>query len=195
MNRRLFIFLISVLILAVWLWGFAWPEWRVFSSKWEGVKIAKDSLTETKALRERLAALSALYQNKEKAEELERIFFALPQKEDIPGLLVNLEALASKNGLVIKSVGFTEEAKKATAAVVDSGGGASEVSAVVKSLGVNLVLSGDYSSFANFLRSVETSLRLMDVEALSFQQARGNTLGDPLTEASDFSVDLKVYYR
>lgn len=200
MNRQIFIFSILVVILAVGLWGFVWPQWQVFSLNMEEVKSAENSLAETKVLKEKLTSLTALYQNEEKMEELGKIFFALPQKNDIPSLLVNLESLASQSGLVIKSVGFTEDAKKTKSSTSDSAGGdltASLGSAnmAVKSLGVTLVLSGDYSGFINFLRSAEMNLRLMDIESLSFQQDQGIFSSEPSVEGSDFSVDLKVYYR
>jgi len=199
MNRQIFIFSVIVLILAVGLWGFVWPEGQSFSSQKDDLNIWQDNLTKMKELKSKLSDLTALYQNQEKAGELEKIFSALPQKDDIPGLLVNLEALASKNGLIIKNVNFTEEAQKGKSANDNSGGATPENSSSlsissVKGLLTTLVLSGDYSSFLNFLRSAETSLRLMDVEALSFQQAN-NILGDGLSVSSDFSVNLKVYYR
>lgn len=200
MNRQIFIFSILVVILAVGLWGFVWPQWQVFSLKMEEVKSAENNLAETKVLKEKLASLTALYQNKEKTEELEKIFSALPQKNDIPSLLVNLESLASQSGLVIKSVGFTEDAKKTKSSASDSAGGTLTASLgsanmAVKSLGVSLVLSGDYSGFVNFLRSAEMNLRLMDIESLSFQQDKGIFSSEPSIEGSDFSVDLKVYYK
>lgn len=200
MNRQIFIFSILVVILAVGLWGFVWPQWQVFSLNMEEVKSAENSLAETKVLKEKLTSLTALYQDNEKMEELGKIFFALPQKNDIPSLLVNLESLASQSGLVIKSVGFTEDAKKTKSSALDSAGetltaSLGSVDTAVKSLGVNLVLSGDYSSFVNFLRSAEMNLRLMDIESLSFQQDEGIFSSEPSLEGSDFSVDLKVYYR
>ena len=195
MNRRFFIFLILVLILAVAVWGFVWPEWQSFSSKREELNLWKNNLAETKELKNKLSDLTALYQNQEKAGELEKFFSALPPKDDIPGLLVNLEALASKNGLIIKSVNFVEEGKKAKSAAANSGAAALSADVpAVKKLTVTLVLNGEYSSLLNFLRSAETSLRLMDVESLNFQQA-GGVLSDGLSASSDFSIGLKVYYR
>jgi len=196
MNRQIIIFSVLVLILSVGLWGLVWPEWQVFSLKMDEFKTAENNLAETKALKEKLAALTALYQNKEKTEELERIFSALPQKDDIPGLLVNLEALASKSGLIISNISFAEKSEK-TKTEADAAAGSVQTSLIpaVKSLGVSLVLSGDYSSFVNFLRSAEENLRLMDIKSLSFQQSEQTVLGGALAESSDFSVDLEVYYR
>lgn len=100
----------------------------------------------------------------------EKLGIALPEEEDIPGLLVQLENLARQSGLQPLSLRL-EEGKEAKIP------GVSELR-IVFSVG-----GGTYPLFKRFLAAVEENLRLIDVLNVNF------SLG-----ATTFTLQMRTYY-
>ena len=132
---------------------------------------------------------------------------ALPQQEDLPKLLKNLESLAAGNNLIMNSVEFKEADQKiaqpkVTNEISDTGNGATPAPVVpsttappYKTAAIRLSLSGTYSSLKNYLQAVEGNDRLMDITSVSYSSAepvdgQGNNL-----PSSIFSIKLNVYHR
>jgi len=105
----------------------------------------------------------------------------LPPEKDIPGLIVQFEALASENGLILESLNFIERTIKKT-------GEAEEEKKDYKSLAVFLSLTGNYKSFENFLKALELNVRLMDIKSIEFSSEKIEEEG-----IFNFNVDLEVY--
>ena len=196
MNKQLFIFLIIVLAIVLVAWQFFLPAFNAVSQARGDLKSWEEKLNETQSLNQKLAELKKKYEKME--SEIQRVAAALPEGADIPALLVQLEALTSQNGLILNSVGFnfpTETKNKKTAeteikqeGVLSAGSPAALVN--VKSLVVGLSLSGNYNSLKNFLKAVESSLRIMDITAINFGAASSEAVG-----LATFTVSLNAYYR
>lgn len=104
---------------------------------------------------------------------------AVPVGQDIPGLLVSLEALASENDVVFSSVNFKPK---------DSN------SPNVKVLGMDIKVKGSYPAFQNYISAMEKSLRLFDVASISFSGiAPGQTGTNP--NSLDFTLSVNTYYQ
>lgn len=103
----------------------------------------------------------------------------IPENQNIPEILVNLEALASENGLVFSSVDFTPKDLKV---------------AGVKTLIMAVRVKGSYPAFKNYLGAIEKSLRIFDVMSLSFS---GVSRGASNTNANDleFNLIINTYYQ
>lgn len=131
---------------------------------------------------------------------LEKLQVALPDSLDVSGLLVQLEALAVENGLLVRSVEVVEapEAAPGQAAAAASaqasgiqGPGAVTPAALTGALPpkvkkVNVLMQvgkGDYSSFKSFLQAVESNLRLLDLVSFNF---------DPKSDRQ--TLNLVTYY-
>lgn len=102
----------------------------------------------------------------------------ITESQKIPELLVNLEALASENGLIFSSVDFKPKDLKAVG---------------VKTLIMEIKVKGSYPAFKNYLEAIEKSLRIFDVASVSFSGvAPGQT--SARTDNLDFNLVVNAYY-
>ena len=86
----------------------------------------------------------------------EKVRSMVPAEVDMPGIMVQVDAIAAANGLVLVSVDVAVDEKAATTA------GAKAVK-----IAMNLA-GGPYDSLKGFLRDVERSVRLFDVDSVTF---------------------------
>lgn len=133
--------------------------------------------------------------------QLSKIDLALPDDPQLPLLFDFLQKAANQAGLVLTSIKATAPAK--TAAQKERIPSPGEVSTLPKERPVlseerplspkkegpeiwetkiDLVLSGSYSAFKNFLSILEKSARLIETESLSFSSPKEET----------FQFDLKI---
>lgn len=182
MDKRASILIILILAVALFVWQLFWPVFGQVYSLYQERNSWQDKLAAANDLSRKLEVLKQEYSAKE--EEMGRIKMAVPLGEDAPGLLVQLEALASQNGLILNSVNFlTPDSQKKSSSSVSSTG--------VKSARVDLSLSGNYSAFKSFIKAAENNLRIMDVNFIGLgQDSALASLG-----LTDFKVSLNVYYR
>lgn len=135
-------------------------------------------------------------------EHLDRFASLLPATPDLPGLFVQLQALAQHNGLVLSSVQFAAEAGEPLSPVSPPPAGAGQAGPVaarpagaavpsldgqspIKTVEITAVLShGAYEALQHFLSAVEGNLRLLNVSSLSFGSAQGGP----------YSIRMEAYY-
>lgn len=110
------------------------------------------------------------------------ISLTLPLKEDLSSIFNQLRALASANGLSIQIFSVKPLAFKPliSAPLIKN----------VGTLQLSLRLSGSYESFRNFLRGVETNIRLMDI-----QQIKTERVANLDTNFFDYNVVINAYYQ
>ena len=133
--------------------------------------------------------------------EMNRVFYVLPIEKDLPNLIVQFEALASENGLILEKINFIKQVTTKKAAAEDVEWGEKSPTSTTttetlepqkdyKTLEVSLSLSGNYQSFQSFLEALELNIRLMDIKSISFKTQK--------TEAGagfTFDINLQVYYQ
>lgn len=105
--------------------------------------------------------------------QLAKIASALPQSSQLPALFDFLQKASSQTGVVLTSI---------TPASAGKSSGGSEG---LNENAVNLVASGTYSDFQDFLKTLEGSSRLIEVENISFSIRE---------KVADFSLKIKAYY-
>ncbi|MEK7104254.1 MAG: hypothetical protein AAB842_02545 [Patescibacteria group bacterium] len=119
-------------------------------------------------------------------DTLGKIDAALPGEIFFSSLIEFFNQKSNNNGLILKSVA------PATAPVSEEG----SINAQQGNMGqigespaqyFTLVLNGSITSFESFLKDIETSARLVDVESISLQQGLGEV-------SSNISILVKVYY-
>lgn len=110
---------------------------------------------------------------------LRKVDTALPRSIEIPEILVELDRLAADNGVKIKAVTLDAAARKPAGGAATTEG--------IQTVGMNIsVEAKGYESVKDFLRVLETNLRIFDVQALnvaSFDE-----------ESSAFTLQMKTYY-
>lgn len=115
----------------------------------------------------------------------------LPKKTDTGTLLIALEDLARRHNATINTISFKETASQQpqTAAQRQRAAlaTASEQQPNVEKLAFTFSLSASYEDFKAFLESLESHIRLVDVESISFS---GNARG-----VYTVSLAAKTYYR
>ena len=204
MNRPIVIIIIFIALTALVAWQYFMPIFDKVSELRGDLKTWQGKLNETQALSRKLEFLKNKYNTM--SDEIERVNQAVPKGEDIPGLLVQLEQLASQNGLILNSVSFamadSKKAKKTTVVAENSLSAAtgalsstlkSSVPVGTKILTVDLSLAGIHNSFRTFLSAIEENLRIMDVATINFS---GKTSGlSPESSNQDFKISLNVYFR
>src|SRR3989339_1617169 len=122
MNRPIVIIIIFIALTALVAWQYFMPIFDKVSELRGDLKTWQGKLNETQALSRKLEFLKNKYNTM--SDEIERVNQAVPKGEDIPGLLVQLEQLASQNGLILNSVSFamadSKKAKKTTVVAENS---------------------------------------------------------------------------
>ena len=110
-------------------------------------------------------------------ESAQKILDVLPAEKDLPSLFVQLEALAFKHNLFLKTVDVstpdkgieeTSESKK------------QELNKLVITLNIS---GGDYFTLKNFLADIEKNLRLLDIKSLSYTP-----------QSNAYSLVIHTYY-
>ncbi|HPH52423.1 MAG TPA: type 4a pilus biogenesis protein PilO [Candidatus Portnoybacteria bacterium] len=105
--------------------------------------------------------------------------FILPDNQDEPNLIIQLEAIAHGSGIILNNIAITEGVKE-EGKMSDYG-----------IMNIGLKLNGNYESFKGFLSIVESNLRLIDINSIDFD-ARAK---EEIDANFDFNVILKTYYQ
>ena len=120
--------------------------------------------------------------NRERLEKL------LPENIDNVKLILELDVLATKHGMALRDVQIRESGDETDALVATPI--PEEETKEYGVTGLQLSLEGDYDNFISFLENVERSLRIIDIESVSFA-SQSNTLA---TNRYQYEVDLTTYW-
>lgn len=136
-------------------------------------------------------------------EEAQKVFLSLPEGKDIPYLLIQFENLVEENGLLLGGIRFdktAEEEKQSGSRIVQPLSQKDiqnkNLPAGVLSLSVNVETSGSYGAFKNYLNSLESNIRSMDVEQINLKSQDGgkNSLFDNFG-IFQFILKINTYYQ
>ncbi|MEK7178409.1 MAG: type 4a pilus biogenesis protein PilO [Patescibacteria group bacterium] len=153
------------------------PLWQSTQAALELKKENENNLAQREKLTANLERLIGQYN--ERASDLASFSKAIPVGQNIPELLINLEALASENGLIFSGVDFKPKDLKAPN---------------VKTLIMEIKIKGSYSAFQNYLKAVEKSLRLFDVTRVSFNGIAPGQANANLNNL-EFNLLINTYYQ
>lgn len=185
MDKKLIVIIATVICSGLIVFLLIFPAFEKIRTLGAELKLEKESLDREKEAVEQLSVLEKEYLAV--LEERKKIGDILPQDRDIPGLLVQLEAISSENGLVLEAVNFVEEKPK-----IFLGEGEVLVTEY-KTLDVSLDLLGSYKAFKSFIKAVEENIRLMDIVSSDFAgEGEGGTVASNILS---FNVKLKTYYQ
>lgn len=190
MNKQIIIFTITILAVVLVGWGLFLPSLdSVFESR-TTLKAEQAKLADADAAKQKLSEL----QKKDVLSEsnYQRVTEAITLTDDLPGLLVQLEALSSQNGLILDRVALASVNEKKSKSVSQSVSQETAQPGGLKSSEVLVGLSGDFSSLRNFLKAVENNLRIMDVSSVSLSDTASAAGREFLPS---YEVKLNVYHK
>lgn len=167
MNNLIFKYLILPLVLilsaSLIFWYFDLGVWQNIQAARDVIVKNKEVLVQRRKLAENLKNLVTQYQ--EKIQDVAKINQIVPDNPAIPDLLVMLEALAGGNSLAFEGVDFDLIRPVGGPAALKLG---NTLPAGLKVVKISVKVKGSYPSFLNYLKAVETNLRLLDTESVSF---------------------------
>jgi Tfp pilus assembly protein PilO len=153
------------------------PVWNSTQTALELKNGNAGNLLQRKQLTASLEKLISQYS--ERTADFNYFSKTIPTGQDIPGLLVSLEALASENGMIFSGVNFKPKDLKAPG---------------VKILTMEIKTRGSYPAFQNYLRAMEKSLRLFDVVSVSFSGIAPGQAGSNANNL-EFNLIVNTYYQ
>jgi Tfp pilus assembly protein PilO len=95
----------------------------------------------------------------------------LPDHVDTVRLIIDINAIASKNNLTLRNISLSDSSdpKKKDAAVAQTIG---PDNSKYESIAVSFGVTGTYDDFLSFVKDVEQSLRVVDIRSLNFSPAQ-----------------------
>ncbi len=113
-------------------------------------------------------------------DDRDRLNKLLPLQIDSSNLIVMFEEIVKTHGLLLKKVDIKESKQPAGSQTV-----LGEVSSPYKTINLTLSVSGPYASVLALFSDLDKSLRLVDVENISFSAAA--------TDTYEFSITARTY--
>lgn len=158
----------------------------------------KSSLATATQLKQSRDALMGKYNSIAKAD-LDNIQILLPDSVNNIKLIIQIDSIATKNGLTsLRSVDYNAEKDAST----DGSSGGAPVGAVAKApygeFTMTFSTSGTYKNFLAFLADIEQNLRIVDVKSITFSSADSSSEKDknkdPNNAALSYKVTIKTYW-
>jgi len=189
-KKNLIIIIVSLIIFIAVLIFFDLPSYNKTALLRSEIKKYQNSLKEKEELVLKVNELKEIYDSRRSA--INKVYYVLPVKKDVPGLIVQFEALASENGLILESINFSEkEIKKSAAIKTGQGTSATESKQTYKSLIISSEVGGSYQSFKTFLKALEFNVRIMDIKSIDFSLEENEEKSWDFT----FNLEIEVYYQ
>jgi hypothetical protein len=150
-----------------------------------------EALSNSRKLQEQRDTLGVKYRGIS-PESLARLSKMLPDTADNIRLVIDIQQMAQSYGMQIASIKFdtTQGVSSVNAAAVSAGTPA-DVAQAAKDYGVfdfEFVTTATYPNFLSFIKDVESSLRLTDVQSIDFSAP------DPVKGTTNYTVKLRTYW-
>ena len=123
-----------------------------------------DALNKTKEIEQTRTGLLEQYA-RIPAKDRERIEKLLPDHIDSVRLIIDINNIAAQYGMALGGISLTQTDERAAET---SSLALGPSTTRFKSVGLNFSVKGSYDTFRSFLRDLEQSLRLVDVDSISF---------------------------
>lgn len=182
----------AILILIAVLSFFAYtnPAYVQIQELRSEVSAYNEALSNSKELQKERDALSETYRNFS-PESLARLESLLPDSADNIRLIIDLQRMAQSYGMALSSIKFDSQQAAASEPNPLAAASPTEIGESFKPYGtfrLEFTTTAPYKDFLTFLKDVETSLRLTDVESIEFS-ADGDTPG-----SYTYVVRIKTYW-
>lgn len=183
--NRFYIIIAVFLVIAILTLGYL----LTFNKEYNKIKSLgtvdyQKKINELESKKSNLAQIEKVYDSYKKIsqEEIKKLSIMLPPEKDVPSLFIEMEALARESGLALNSIDVAQ------AGAVSITAGVAEGSATlnIKKLNINLKIQGidSYDRLKLFLGNVEKSIRILDLNSLSYSPAQDS-----------YGISLVTYYQ
>ncbi|MEK7087873.1 MAG: type 4a pilus biogenesis protein PilO [Patescibacteria group bacterium] len=140
-----------------------------------------DALNKTKEIEQARTGLLERY-NRIPAEDRERIEKLLPDHIDSVRLIIDINNIAAQYGMSLKNINLAQTDPASAVKLSASAIGPTENR--FKATQLKFTVAGPYENFRSFVRDLEQSLRLVDIEAVSFNTS---------AELYNYTITLSTY--
>lgn len=155
------------------------PKYRLLKDLKEELKVQNSNFQQEKAYFQKIEEAADKLKNYQ--DSLAKIEIALPPTPSLPTLLDYLQKVARQSGLLLSMM-----SPGAQAAVGQAPEGEQAPSLNLKKSGVALGLVGSYEGFKEYLRALERSARIIEVQSVSVEPGEEDGL-------LEFALQLTVY--
>lgn len=155
---------------------FVIPEFRELKERRAQIGFLNEALSNSRKVQAVRDSLLSSYNTIADAD-LSRLEKILPDHVDNVRLILEIDRIASRNGMVLQNITTREAERRNQFGPDDSSFGKIQ-------MGFSLV--GRYESLVNFLSEIEQSLRLVDVVGLSFVRGQGDLY--------EYELELYTYW-
>ncbi len=155
-----------------------------------------EASTNSKELENERDKLTADY-SKISPENLERIKKLLPDSVDNIRLILEIEKIAQPYGMSLKDVKYNAnlEKEETEGGAITSGVDGDNLSN--KNYGswdLSFSTSANYSNFLNFMRDLESNLRIVDISSIEFSSSAAPLGGSSASEVYRYTFNIKTYW-
>ncbi len=188
LNLSIFLLLVFVILVGVK------PAFSSVSNLRGEAALRKDEVEKERQVLEKIKSLSGAVDSRQ--SEVKRLEEAIPNSESKPELISIMENLASQNGLGLVAISaelLPDDPKSRKERVENILQGA-----LLKTLKLDLKLTGNYEAFKSWLDAVENNLRIFDIQNISFS-VKENSSSQNQTEAlkinpvMEYAVSVLTY--
>ena len=140
-------------------------------------------LANSRKLDEARSSLLQKYQSFDQSD-LSRLAVMVPESPDNVKLILELYSLASRSGLALQNAKVSDDTTKAQTGTAAAPGANASPYGTLK---LEFTLVGTYNSFTQFTKSLESSLRIVDINKVSF-------LSSDYKQNYQFTVGITTYW-
>ena len=156
------------------IWGWAWPEYNRISELGVAINERRGLYSSRSAIIQKIQNLNTEYQKR--SSDIAKISSVLPSKKSLAEVVSALDRVALQSGVQLLS-----------ASAVGKEGGSDDIA--YNTLPIVITANGSYTSMANFLRSIERSLRIMD-----FVSINASSVSPEKPDLLNLSLSGNTYY-
>lgn len=165
------------------------PEYKTVQQMQADVDTYNASLVTATKLKQSREALVTKYNSISKVD-LDNIQTLLPDSVNNIKLIIQIDSLATKNGLTaLSGVNYNSDQTKDDKSTAGSAASASK--SPYGEFTMTFSTSGPYQNFLSFISDIEQSLRIVDITSISFSSADGQSKDQ---QGPQYKVAIKTYW-
>jgi len=191
--------LLPIILIAISVTGFftfTSPLYKNISNLKSQLVSFDEALSNSKALESERDKLTQKY-NTISTENLTKLSKLLPESVDNIRLILEIESIAAPYGMVLKDIKYQADDGSNTSetesfAQSRNSGSVSQSRTDYGTWNLEFSTTGTYNNFINFLRDVESNLRIVDVTSINFTSDVGR--GGEESDLYKYTFAIKTYW-